>query len=434
MNKKVVLIFLGIVGGIFALSAFAVETVLSSTFNKGSVAFLEQALQSRVESKTTKFSLLPFPTVTVKNFVVHNPDSLGFEDAAALRVGKLKMSIDLFSLFQKKFIVRSFVLKDCELLLEVNEEGVSNFETLMNQSLDSTADSTVTVNVVTSESDSLFFDTLSLVDTAGSSGGNIFEEDIEWVILVKKTKVKNIRIRYINRQSDAAYIFDDIDNQFYFLLDGPRKKLETSNKFSLSGVTIKPKGEDSELLDDVKFTLSYDIESDLSTNAFVINEIHSSFNDLEFSMSGVYDSSYSISSRVKKLPMKKVIAALPEYFTGDIDNAQSRGTITYSLDITGPAVDPEIELKIEVEDGEIQYRNRSKAVRDIELDLDVTEKSVNLSNFSFLLGSDPVKMTFELENRDIPEAKGFLRGRVNLDSLNTVIKVPENLTLAGSVD
>lgn len=434
MNKKVVLIFLGIVFGIFALSAFAVETLLSSTFNKGSMAFLEEALQSRVESKTTKVSLLPFPTVTVKNFVIHNPDSLGFEDAAALRVGKLKMSIDFFALFQKKFIVRSFVLKNCELLLEVNEDGISNFESLIEQSLDSVeVDSSITVNVVTSESDSVYFDTLSMIDTTSSSGGNLLEEDIEWVFLVKKTKVKNIRIRYINHKTNAAYIFDDIDNRFYFLLNGPNKRMETTNTFSLSGVTIKPKNKESEVLDDVKFTLAYDIESDLTGSNIIINDISSSFNELEFSMSGVYDSALVVSSKVEKLPLKKVIAALPEYYTEGIDNSKSKGVITYSLDIKGSIEEPEIDFKVDITDGEIQYRDRPNSLRNIDLDLDVTGKNVNLSNFSLLIGDDPIAMKFELERNDTPEVKGFLRGSVNFDSLSSVMPIPEDITIGGVV-
>ncbi len=187
MNKKVVIILIGVALGVFALGTVALETVLSKILYKGSTAFLETMFQNRLETKTTKLSLLPFPALKVKNVIIHNPDSSGFEDAAALRVGMLKMSIDFFAIFKKKVIIRSFVMKDCELLYEVNEEGVSNFEIIIEESLTySTADGSTGNVEITTESSSDQTDTVA--DDYSSRSENHLE-DSEWTFLIKKTKV-----------------------------------------------------------------------------------------------------------------------------------------------------------------------------------------------------------------------------------------------------
>ncbi len=431
MNKKVVIILIAVTLGVFALGTVAVEAVLSSILYKGSTAFLETMFQNRLETKTTKLSLLPFPALKVKNVIIHNPDSSGFEDAAALRIGKLKMSIDFFALFKKKVIIRSFVMKDCELLYEVNEDGVSNFEIIIEESLTySTADGSTGNVEITTESSSDQTDTVA--DDYSSRSENHLE-DSEWTFLIKKTKVKDVRIRYINHKAKSAYIFDDIDNNFYFLFDGPNELIETTNSLSVAGVTIKPEDKNSVVLDDARFTLFYDIKNDLKTDNFLINEISSSFNDLSFSLSGVIDSTINLKMKENKLPLKDVISALPAYYSKNIDKSRSKGTLSYSLVIGGDIEKPQFNFTLELDKGKIKYKDLPQEINDISMNLEISDRHFSLSDCSMQFGKSPLSMALNIDFDDTPEADGFLKGKLDLNKIRDVVRLSEGVSLAGTV-
>lgn len=200
-------------------------------------------------------------------------------------------------------------------------------------------------------------------------------------------------------------------------------------------------------LSKAKATLNANIDANLNDMKFIITENESQLNDLPFQLNGWLKSvtdgwDMDIALNTKNASFKSILSLIPAFYANSFEDIKTGGDFEMTGTVKGLYIGdfyPAFDLKLKAANGWFQYPSLPKSVQNIQIDARVKnpgrtldETTIDVSNFSFLLGGNPFKATMHIEN---PMTNTLLamnaQGKINLGMIKEVYPLDEKTKLNG---
>ncbi len=428
-------------GGLFIVLAITVvllgQQFLSKTVSQKAIAYLEEVTGSSVGVKGASMAIFPSPKVVLEGFTLQNPE--GFLPDPAFKVGRLHLKLNGLTMLTKKFMVKRCMVEDVEVLYEVNEQGRSNIAQLFYNEFgepDTTVDTTSYESYDDSDSTDVYAPdtTVTIIDDTPRESEPFFEAFRDVVLVVENVGVEDCKVRYINRQSGASCILEDIDYHFNFAVNGPKDRILFENVFSIAGITMQNSAEER-LWKDASLEHRFKIRSSLNGENFKIEKGLFAFNDLKVTMNGgVKDSLISFKVRSNITSLKQIIKQVPRAFAPDIAALKTDGKISFGVDVSGHLRDsmPKVRGHFRFKDGQIKHPELPEAITGIDIDAEFREDLFALRTCRASLGGMPVDVKIERQfKQDTTRIDGAVLCDIDLEKLGRVVRYARERAFKG---
>ena len=367
------------------------------------------ALNAKLEFKDVDLSLIRhFPNLSVELTGLSIVNLAPFEGDTLLRANSLGMTLDLMSVIGgDELSIRSVTLDGSVMNFLVTEDGKSNW------------------------------------DIAKPSPPGAPSEPSAFKASLKRYALSRTRILY-----------DDKSLGFYLLLDGVEHEGSgdfTQDLFTLStsttatAATMKYAG--IPYISKAKTHILADLEMDMKNFKFVFKDNKVGLNDLQLSVDGfVAMPDTNIDMELKfatdQTDFKTILSMVPAVYANDFASVQTSGTMKLSAFLKGRynAVSmPGFGLELNIADGRMKYPSLPAEVKDIAVDLSVTNPdgvpdhtSVDLSRFHVNVAGDVLDARLKLNTPvSDPDIDAFLKGRIDLSNIGKFYPLSKGTSLTG---
>jgi hypothetical protein len=197
------------------------------------------------------------------------------------------------------------------------------------------------------------------------------------------------------------------------------------------------------------FDLKSDIQMDLEKFRFGFEPLTARLNELPLEMRGwvqMNDENMDMDLKidVPNSEFKSLLSAVPGCYTSDFKNVNASGKMSFKMAIKGIMDDlkmPQTKIDLAVENAQFQYPDLPKSVSGINVDLHVLNEdgdpdhtTVDLKNFSLLLGKDPFKMNLFTKNPiSSPYARGALSANLTLNDWKDMLPLDSGVAVSGNI-
>lgn len=355
----------------------------------------------------------PYLSVGVNNLKIVGIDS--FQKDTLFQVRKLSLTLDITSLFSdtEPIGIKKIYLNDPRIYVHVLKSGRANYDILP-------YDSTAPVNPV---------------DTAAAPIS----------LKLNHIEVKNAHIHYkdVSMGVDFESIASDFD------ADGNFEKdiFTIASHYRAQAINLSYEG--MTLVSKAKFDLESDIQMDLEKFRFGFEPLKAKLNELPLEMTGwvqMNDENMDMNLKISvpNSEFKSILSAVPGCYTSDFDKVNASGKMSFNMAIKGIMDDlkmPQTKIDFTVENAQFQYPDLPKSVSGINVDLHVLNEdgepdhtTVDLKNFSLLLGKDPFKMNLFTQNPvSSPYARGALSADLTLDDWKDMLPFDSGVNVSGNL-
>ena len=416
MMKKWLIRFSGLVVAIFMtllVLPFAFKGKILKIAQETASESLNATITFDEDLSLSLFRNFPNLSVGINNLKIVGIDS--FQKDTLFQVGKLRLTLDIASLFSdtEPISIKKIYLNDPRIYVHVLKSGRANYDIVP---YDSTAP-------------------VEPVDTAAAPIS----------LKLNHIEVKNAHIRYkdVSMGVDFESIASDFDADGNFEKDiftlASHYRAQAMN-LSYEGMTLVSKA---------KFDMESDIQMDLEKFRFGFEPLKAKLNELPVEMTGwvqMNDENMDMDLKigVPNSEFKSLLSAVPGCYTSDFNNVKASGKMAFNMAIKGIMDDlkmPQTKIDLSVENAQFQYPDLPKAVSGINLDLHVLNEdgdpdhtTVDLKNFSLLLGKDPFKMNLFTKNPiSSPYARGEIAANLTLDDWKDMLPLDSGVNLSGNV-
>jgi len=194
-------------------------------------------------------------------------------------------------------------------------------------------------------------------------------------------------------------------------------------------------------------TINATINANLNDMLFIFSENESKLNDLPFQMDGWLKSvpqgwDMDIALKTENATFKSILSLIPAFYANSFEDIKTGGDFVMSGTVKGLYSGdfyPAFDLNLKAANGWFQYPALPKSVQNIQIDARIKnpgrtldETTIDVSNFSFLLGENPFKASIHIEN---PMTNTYLamnaQGKLNLGMIKDVYPLDEKTKLNG---
>ena len=416
MMKKWIIRISAVIAVIFVLLL-----VLPFMF-KGKILSAAQKTASESVTATISFDedlslslIRNFPnlSVGVNNIRVIGQDS--FQNDTLFQAKQIRLTLDLASLFSETnpINIKKIYAREPRIFVHVLKSGRANYDIVP---YDSTA---VEAPIDTS---------------AAPMSLNLNNIDIENAYIHYKDV--SMGIDFLSAGTDFQAKGDFAKDIFTLASHYQAKSLN----LSYEGMTLVSKA---------VFDLKSDIQMDLEKFRFGFEPLTARLNELPLEMRGwvqMNDENMDMDLKidVPNSEFKSLLSAVPGCYTSDFKNVNASGKMSFKMAIKGIMDDlkmPQTKIDLAVENAQFQYPDLPKSVSGINVDLHVLNEdgdpdhtTVDLKNFSLLLGKDPFKMNLFTKNPiSSPYARGALSANLTLNDWKDMLPLDSGVAISGNI-
>ena len=416
MMKKWIIRISAVIAVIFVLLL-----VLPFMF-KGKILSAAQKTASESVTATISFDedlslslIRNFPnlSVGVNNIRVIGQDS--FQNDTLFQAKQIRLTLDLASLFSETnpINIKKIYAREPRIFVHVLKSGRANYDIVP---YDSTA---VEAPIDTS---------------AAPMSLNLNNIDIENAYIHYKDV--SMGIDFLSAGTDFQAKGDFAKDIFTLASHYQAKSLN----LSYEGMTLVSKA---------VFDLKSDIQMDLEKFRFGFEPLTARLNELPIEMRGwvqMNDENMDMDLKidVPNSEFKSLLSAVPGCYTSDFKNVNASGKMSFKMAIKGIMDDlkmPQTKIDLAVENAQFQYPDLPKSVSGINVDLHVLNEdgdpdhtTVDLKNFSLLLGKDPFKMNLFTKNPiSSPYARGALSANLTLNDWKDMLPLDSGVAVSGNI-
>jgi hypothetical protein len=416
MMKKWIIRISAVIAVIFVLLL-----VLPFMF-KGKILSAAQKTASESVTATISFDedlslslIRNFPnlSVGVNNIRVIGQDS--FQNDTLFQAKQIRLTLDLASLFSETnpINIKKIYAREPRIFVHVLKSGRANYDIVP---YDSTA---VEAPIDTS---------------AAPMSLNLNNIDIENAYIHYKDV--SMGIDFLSAGTDFQAKGDFAKDIFTLASHYQAKSLN----LSYEGMTLVSKA---------VFDLKSDIQMDLEKFRFGFEPLTARLNELPLEMRGwvqMNDENMDMDLKidVPNSEFKSLLSAVPGCYTSDFKNVNASGKMSFKMAIKGIMDDlkmPQTKIDLAVENAQFQYPDLPKSVSGINVDLHVLNEdgdpdhtTVDLKNFSLLLGKDPFKMNLFTKNPiSSPYARGALSANLTLNDWKDMLPLDSGVAVSGNI-
>ncbi len=344
-----------------------------------------------------------------------------FKDNTLFNSDKISLTIDLASVFSGNYKVKEIYIGKSELNLLALKNGKANW------------------NIAIEESDNTKLEegeeALSATETSEENGSFNFAID--------KFTLKDIDITYTDIKEEMESVIENLN-------------LELNGDFSASTANINLNSSIDEF--SVKMgSISYltksnirfnaEILSDLDSSKYTFKENSMSINDVAMNFDGFVsmpgDDIYTdIKFNTPNTNFKSLLSLIPAFYAKDFAGISAEGDFNISgwaKGIYNEQLMPSFNLDLAVNDGNFQYPDLPKSVKDININTniyspssDINDMKIDVSKFHFSIANNPMDISLKLTNPiEDPNIDATFKGKMDLASLEQVYPMESDMKLSG---
>ncbi len=203
-------------------------------------------------------------------------------------------------------------------------------------------------------------------------------------------------------------------------------------------------------LANTKTNIGADIKINTTTNTYTFKTDDVNLNNLKVSADGFFqlvnDSTYNIDIKFKSPSndFKDILSMIPAVYKTDFDKIKTSGSALFNGYVKGtysPQQIPAYDINLQIKDGFFQYPDLPQPVKNIQVDMNVSNKDgkmdntvVNISRGHLEMDNEPFDFKLIFKN---PETSQYVdavaKGKLDLANVSKFVKLEGNMKLAGLV-
>jgi hypothetical protein len=251
-------------------------------------------------------------------------------------------------------------------------------------------------------------------------------------------------------------IYDDRDGSMYAELKGLNHKGKgdfTQDNFLLETLTnidaLTYKQDGVKMLSKVNTMFKADLDMDMANMKFTFKENEVRLNQLFLGFNGwvampADDIDMDLTWFASKTEFKNILSLIPAVYAKDFENVKTSGSLALNGHVKGKYNDntmPGFGLKLLVENAMFQYPDLPKAVKNININLNVDNKSgdpdhtvIDLSKFYMEMADNPFEMKMKVTT-PVSDANidGLMKGKILLSSLKDIMPMEDGESMNGVI-
>jgi uncharacterized protein involved in outer membrane biogenesis len=336
-----------------------------------------------------------FPGIRVSANEVELANAPGFSKEPAVRLERLDLSVNLWSLLKFSPVIHEVRLVKPDILFEVDSAGNNNLEGLGAQ--DSVPDDTAAITLPAN-------------------------------VALESFVLENGRVRYRDVAAGQEITLGRIDQQASLTADRTLSDVRSKGSLEIAEISVK----DSALglrKGGVRITVAHDLRLDLPGDSVSLTSVRLSFQDVKATLTGRVR---GLTSDAQDLDLKfsapsvslaSLFQEVPPELNPEIRKLSVAGTASLEARVQGvlDSVNlPRIVADVTVRDGAFGHQDVPQGVEKFTMDLKVRGDTATLDSLTFATGPNPVRMTVLLTSilDSIPRLERFaLDGRFDLGNL-----------------
>ena len=413
MKKKILLGLLGffvlILGAAIALPFIFKDRIISMIKTEANKSMNAVVDFGKVD--LTLLSSFPNFTLDLHDFSLVGVDE--FKNDTLASINTLGITIDIMSVIKgEKIEIISVLLDQPSIFAKVLKDGKANW--------DIAAEEAPTTNEPASESTEF------------------------------KASLQNYEI--IN----GTIIYDDAEGDMYAALTGFNHKGKgdfTQDNFILeTNTTIDEFSyiyEGVKMLNKAKTNFKADLDMDMKNMKFTFKENEVQLNQLFMGFDGwvsmpADDIDMDINFFAKETSFKNILSLVPVVYTKDFESVKTAGTLSLKGYVKGKYNDltmPGFGIKLLVENAMFQYPDLPKSVNNININLEVDNKTgvpdhsiINLKRFYMEMAENPLEMKMRVTTPvSDPNIDGVMKGKIILSSIKDIIPLEKEESMSGTI-
>jgi AsmA family len=319
-------------------------------------------------------SIRIFPNLKLSVREVNVANAQGFSSDPCIKLRELALSIDFISLLKFAPVINEIKLVEPEILYEVSAKGRNNFEGL------GKSDSTKQVKEVEKDS----------TKEIGSPAA----------LALKSFVLENGRFRYKDLQTGRQLILDRINQAVSLDLDQRLENVNTKGKLEVLGIKVSDSASGIRT-GSIRITVMHDIRLNLPAEKIQVRTLELGFQDIRLNIKG--EASHFITKppaldftlAAHDIHLASVLKEIPSALSPDLPKLTVAGVAALDAHIHGTLDTgkiPEVSAQFTIKGGAVSHKELPAGVTDLNVDLNLNGDSLNLSQFAFALGGNPVKL------------------------------------------
>ena len=294
----------------------------------------------------------------------------------------------------------------------------------------------------------------ALADTAIKPNWDIVKPD---TIKSTDTSKSNFKMTLQKFEIDGGTIvYDDATFPVYTKLEKVNYLMKGDFTADFTSLSIKTSIEKVNLiynhikyLNNANSDLNIVVDADLKNSKYTIKESDIKLNELNLGVSGIFTmlkDGYGMDLKMfaKKNEFKNFLSMVPSVYSNDFEKVKTSGNLAldaYVKGIYNAKQMPGFGVKIIVENAMFQYPSLPKAVKDIQLNVqidcpsgnfDATE--INVNRFHCEMAGNPVDMKLSVKTPvSDAQIKGNIKGKIDLTTVKDFYPLQKDVHLEGTV-
>lgn len=265
-----------------------------------------------------------------------------------------------------------------------------------------------------------------------------------------KMKLKSLEIK------NGNIVYDDADLGFYMGLIGFDHTL--SGDFTQTNFVLETMSAIKELtvgyegvnyLYKINSTIKADLDADMDKFKFTFKENKFTLNELSLGLDGYFampgdDMDMDLKFKANESEFKNFLSLVPAAYTADFASVKTAGKLALEGFVKGVYNDklmPAFATRIMIADAMFQYPSLPKSVNNIQVDVNIDNKTGNPDNtvidikkFHIEMAGNPLDVMMHIETPvSDPYINGSVIGKVNLSSIKDVMPLESDQSLNGSI-
>ncbi len=380
---------------------------------------VNEHLEARVDFGRYRLSLLrSFPDASLRldDIIVEN--EAPFEGDTLASIGRLRVTIDLRSLFGEGFEIKHIQLNDPDLRFRLLEDGSANW------------------------------DIVPMPDKDPDEAPEVPSGPSDFSLALRSVDIRNAHIRYYDdvflTYVDAKGLTGRLRGDLTMDVTNVRTRNASIDAFSL-------RYDQMPILSNVGVDLTAEVEMDLRDWVFTFRENEFVLNALPLVFDGVISipegggTLMDFSFAAARSDFAAFLSLIPAVYASDFADLKSSGSLVLQGEVNGLLKGeqiPEFDLMLKVEDGMFSYPDLPDAVRDVHIDALIANRGgtmddvlVDLSAFRLNMAGNPLEAHFVMRNPiSDPWIDAALHASLDLGEVMRFIPMEEEMLLEGNID
>ena len=253
-------------------------------------------------------------------------------------------------------------------------------------------------------------------------------------------------IKYEDRQDKTNAIAENFSHTLAGDFTQEIVDLQTSN--TIEKLTITENG--VKYLNEAKLVANATLDANLKSNTYTLKENEIKLNHLVFSLIGSVTQrsdamDLDLTFNAREAGIKEFISLIPGMYIQNYNDVKTTGNLAFSASIKGAYTSttlPAFNLSLNVTDASVQYPKLPEPIKNIHIDLKVTNSDgspnnthINLNRFYATVADNTMEARLALKNViDDPYIDAELKGKINLGTISKAIPMESGVMLAGLIE